>query len=495
MKKIKLYFIYTLIIMLGFSSCTPPNKEEPVVLTKLEIIQQPAKTVYMLNESLDLTGMIVKKIYSDGQSKEVSVTPAEVSGFDSSKPNKALTLTVTIEGVKTTFNVEITDATLVSLRVKKLPTQVIYSLGESLNLAGLEVVAVYSDGGERPVAVAVADVSGFSSAQAAENQALTITKGGKTTTFNVTIVPVKVVNGVLTEVPDAMDELVLPMSVKSIGEGVFANNAITKVVLNEGLESIGEDAFLNAKVKEITFPSTLKTIGQYAFYKSVNLTNVDLSKTKVDLLEEGTFGYSGVVDVKLPQTLTTIGAQAFLGTNALKEITLNEGLELLDIEAFRESGLVTIQIPNGIKIVGERAFYLCPDLAEVITYGGSSSVGTIDVVPLLGVSSFENCPKLTRLDIPEKIEIIGQNIISGNTGVASIIIPMNVRQINFAAFRNSRIKNVVVKAVVPPVADVSPGAWYGFPEDLESLKVPATSVDAYKQAVGWSDYANIIIAE
>lgn len=501
MKKINLCFIYGLVITLGFSflfsSCSSKkdHKEDEEVLTGIEIIQLPTKTVYNIGENIDLTGMIVRKNYSNGKSADVSVQPVEVTGFDSEKAQKTLILTVTIEGFRVTFNVEITDLVLESLILKKMPGRLIYTLGESLDLTGIEVVGRYSGGTDKPIAVTATDVSGFSSAEASDSQVLTITISGKTVTYNVEILPLKVENGVLTEVVGDVVEIVLPTSVKSIGKAVFANKNIIKVVLNEGLVSIGEQVFFGSKLQTITFPSTLKEVGKYAFYKCADLKQIDLSNTQVSVMEEGVFGFSGITEVKFPATVKEIIAQAFMNTSNLKQITLNEGLEVIELEAFRESGIQTVNIPNSVIVLAERAFYICADLKEAITYGSSSISNTIQMPPTMGASSFERCPALTRLEIPLKIENIGRTILNGNTGVTSITIPAHVKYIEFAAFKYSGIKNVIVKALIPPVADVLPGVWYGFPDDLKSIKVPVASLDAYKEAVGWKDYVSKIIVE
>lgn len=501
MKQNNRRFIYGLITLLGcsvfFASCTSnqETQEEKPVLVGLEIVQLPVKTVYSIGESLDVTGMIVRKKYSDAASVEVGVTLAEVTGFDSANAQKSLPLTVTIEGFHVTFRVEITDLVLESLTLKKMPSKLVYTLGESLDLTGMEVVGRYSDGTDKPVAVDASQVGGFSSAEAIPDQVLIITVLGKTVSYTIQVLPLKVVEGVLTEVVGDVAEVVLPMSVKSIAKGVFENKSTTKVVLNEGLTAIGENVFLDSKVQEILFPSTLKEIGKYAFYRCVQLRQVDLSGTQVSVLNEGVFGFSGITDIKLPVTVKEIMAQAFMSTSGLKQLTLNEGLEAIRIEAFRASGVQTVRIPNSVRILGERVFYLCPDITEVVTYGSSTTAATIDGVAQLGTSCFEKCPKLTKLEIPAKIENIGRTILTGNTGVTSITIPALVKYIEFAAFKSSGIKNVVVEAVTPPVADVSPGAWYGFPDDVERIRVPAVSLDAYKQAVGWNDYASKIISE
>ena len=64
-------------------------------------------------------------------------------------------------------------------------------------------------------------------------------------------------------------EIVIPKSVKTIGDGAFYNcNNLASIILQEGLESIGDECFSgnilddNApQIREITIPKTVKSIG------------------------------------------------------------------------------------------------------------------------------------------------------------------------------------------------------------------------------------------
>jgi len=74
-----------------------------------------------------------------------------------------------------------------SISVTTPATKLIYSVGDTLDLAGLVVTGRYSDSSTKVETVAAADVTGFNSAVAATAQILTITVGTKTTTYKVQI--------------------------------------------------------------------------------------------------------------------------------------------------------------------------------------------------------------------------------------------------------------------------------------------------------------------
>lgn len=382
---------------------------------------------------------------------------------------------------------EPTGALLERFSIDQLPAKTIYALGESIDLTGLKVTGEYDDGKQRSVNVAPKQISGFSSSVPADKQEVTITIEGKQKSFTIQVAPVRVENGVLTEVLKGYNEIILPNSVKSIPKDAFSNSQINKVVLNEGLKSIGDMAFFNSTVQEIVFPSTLEQLKEDIFYYCYNLKKADLSKTKITKLPASTFVYAGIEEVLLPVTLKEIGSQAFLKTSQLKTIEIPENVSTIGQEAFRESGITTVKLPNGVTNIASRAFYYCPELTEIVTYGTMSND---DPNAMIHAYCLEGCPQLTRFEIPQSIRILGQGLLGGNRKVTQLTIPANVTQINFSAFNNTSIREVKVEGTTPP--QVLERVWYGFPDDITIIRVPAESVDKYKNANGWKDYTNKI---
>ena len=348
-------------------------------------------------------------------------------------------------------------ALLEDFSIEQLPAKTIYALGENIDLTGLNVTGKYDD--------------------------------GKQKSFSVQISPVRVENGVLTEVLKGHNEIILPNSVKSIPKAAFRGSQINKVVLNEGLQSIGDMAFFNSTVQEVVFPTTLEQLEENIFYYCRNFKKADLSRTKLTKLPASTFVYAGVEEVLLPATLREIGAQAFLKTSQLKTIEIPENVRTIGLEAFRESGITTVKLPNGVTTIAQRAFYYCPELTEVTTYG---TVLNENPEAMIHPYCLEGCPKLTRFDISKSIRILGQGLLGGNRKVTQLTIPANVTQINFSAFNNTGIKEVMVEGITPP--QVFEKVWYGFPDDITVIRVPAESVEKYKNANGWKDFTNKITA-
>ena len=77
---------------------------DPVTQTGIEVTSNPTKTTYKIGEALDLTGLVVKEVYSDNT--KVEITDYTVSGFDSSSAGTK-TITVTKGNFSDTFTVTV----------------------------------------------------------------------------------------------------------------------------------------------------------------------------------------------------------------------------------------------------------------------------------------------------------------------------------------------------------------------------------------------------
>jgi hypothetical protein len=73
------------------------GKPAAVTLESIEVTQGPGKADYLLDEELDLTGLVVTGVYSDGTAKALSTGPENISGYEKSSAGEQ-TLTVTVGG-------------------------------------------------------------------------------------------------------------------------------------------------------------------------------------------------------------------------------------------------------------------------------------------------------------------------------------------------------------------------------------------------------------
>ena len=110
----------------------------------------------------------------------------------------------------------------------------------------------------------------------------------------------------------------------------------------------------------------------------------------------------------------------------------------------------------------------------------------------MGLQAFEYCNRLTSITIGSGVTSIGNNTFWNCTGLTSITIPSNVTNINHRAFIGCRnLASVTVLATIPPT--LGPNAFQNTASGMK-IYVPAESVETYKAANEWSNYAAAIEA-
>jgi|GEM_PF-2112266 len=160
----------------------------PPTLTSIAITSPANKLIYTIGDTLDLSGLVVTGIYSDGSIKTESITTANVTGFNNKAAATNQVLTITVGNKITTYQVQIVaPVTLKSIAITSPANKLTYNIGDELDITGLVVTGTYSDGSTRTENITIANVTGFNSETAASKQLLTITVGGKTTQYTVQV--------------------------------------------------------------------------------------------------------------------------------------------------------------------------------------------------------------------------------------------------------------------------------------------------------------------
>ena len=151
-------------------------------------VQDPAtKTTYNIGDTLDVTGLSISVTRATGTPKVVTVTPDMITGFDSSKENTNLSLTIsyTENGItKTaTYEVSVVDS-VKSITINGTPQSEV-KYGEELDLSKIKL-DVTKGSGTTQETVTDSMISGYDKTKIGK-QTVTITYGGQTTTFDVTV--------------------------------------------------------------------------------------------------------------------------------------------------------------------------------------------------------------------------------------------------------------------------------------------------------------------
>ena len=191
----------TLTVTVDGKTTTYTVEIQAATLSSIAIKTPATKLVYKVGETLDITGLVIEGTYSDGSKKDETITAANVTGFNSSAVVASQTLTVTVNGKTVTYKVEIKAATLETIAVKTPASKLVYTLGETLDIAGLVIEGTYSDGSKKDETITDANVSGFDSSAVVASQTLTVTVDGKTTTYTVEIKPAATLSSIEVKTP------------------------------------------------------------------------------------------------------------------------------------------------------------------------------------------------------------------------------------------------------------------------------------------------------
>ena len=155
-----------------------PDKE----VKSISIKTQPKTTVYYAGSPIDTTGLTVDVKFKDGTQKSI----AGGFGYSPSVASRGVKkVTVSYGGKTDTFGIKVRDDALKGISVKSKPNRMNYSAKEKIDTTGLVISAMYESGTVRAVS------KGFTispeSFSSAGTHNVTVTYGGKTATFTVTI--------------------------------------------------------------------------------------------------------------------------------------------------------------------------------------------------------------------------------------------------------------------------------------------------------------------
>ncbi|HFI0457403.1 TPA: leucine-rich repeat protein [Streptococcus suis] len=274
----------------------------------------------------------------------------------------------------------------------------------------------------------------------------------------------------LTTVPEeafrdtGLTSLTLPSSVNDIARDAFANAKISKIDFSTNLESIGDGAFRGNLFEKLELPKSLKELGYSAFSDNKNLTflyiNSDLEHDRY-----GSYYYNG---------------SPFKHSNYSSDIKslyveFKDGVTKIPAHLFAGAKqVIRVDLPEGLKEIGESAFYGTSIMKD-------ESKESAPKPPANENSDAEkeqqNAPfdavSMTRLELPDSLETIGNHAFGGIDTLTSVNIPKNlvVADQAFAGSRNlTHLRNNVEGVRIPDGMLESTGiATFIVPEGITEI--------------------------
>lgn len=167
----------------------------------------------------------------------------------------------------------------------------------------------------------------------------------------------------------------------------------------------------------------------------------------------------------------------------ISNINLNGVTQIGDYAFYQAGGFTSITIPSTVTAFNEYAFVGVSSLRSV----------TIDYASNATLESHQfNGSPITSLTIGSHPTKIGNSMFFGCNKLTSLVIPSNISSIEDSAFNQcSGLTSITVNRTTPPTL----GGTYVFDNTNDCpIYVPAASVNAYKTASNWSEYASRIQA-
>ncbi|MBQ9693074.1 MAG: leucine-rich repeat protein [Clostridia bacterium] len=200
---------------------------------------------------------------------------------------------------------------------------------------------------------------------------------------------------------------------KVIGPNAFAECRMSTVEIPEGVRVLSKNAFAGYMSKEISLPSTVTYIGDGAFSGCYALESLEIPEKAVTIGKDFLNGCDKLVRL----TVAEGNEKYYASGNCIIEkesktliagcngsvIPTDEGIKIIGRNAFYGRGITKLTIPDTVEIIGWGAFEKCRLISEVVI---PSSVKEIQSY------SFADCIALEKIVIPGTVTKLGDSVFS-----------------------------------------------------------------------------------
>ena len=203
---------------------------------------------------------------------------------------------------------------------------------------------------------------------------------------SVNLTGVTTIHGYAFERAENITDIVIPSSVKAMGNRIFnLCQKLVSVVFECSIETIPEHTFSSCtQLVNVTLPEGLKKIDRYAFYKCSNLTEIIIPKS-VKEIEFGAFTQCDLRSIYLADTnITTFTGHCFSKNPHLSQIVFPSYFETIEKNSFSGCSPNAFVYYFGVNVIDLNAGF--PSTAKAIV---SNSYKSPSFLKLKAYTSFQ----------------------------------------------------------------------------------------------------------
>lgn len=207
-------------------------------------------------------------------------------------------------------------------------------------------------------------------------------------------------NGVLQKYAGKGPVVIVPNSVREIGDLVFGGNKnIFEVVLPFALEGLPQGAFYNcSNLEKVSLPEGLKKICAQTFAQCKKLREINIPETVAEIADGAFFGCTALPAITIPSTVTKIGLEAFQNCKNLASVTIHSDKITYGSGAF--AGCKKLMDKKKQVVVANVLFDY---------FGTEENVVIPDGIIALGDYAFFSSDNLRSVTVPDSVAAIGPN--------------------------------------------------------------------------------------
>ncbi len=253
---------------------------------------------------------------------------------------------------------------------------------------------------------------------------------------------------------DSLSSLQIPAYVNGLPVTAVAAGAFTKdsmlqeVVLPDTVREIGDRAFWGSGLRSVQFGSGLEKIGYLAFSQCQYLSEIDLPAS-VQMLSRQAFSYGSLKKLYIPAGVRQFDGSTFAGNpvssveadqrnrfykvkdgivytadgdelvycpeGVSENVKVARGTKTIGYAAFENTSVKTVTMPSSLTEIGDHAFFRCWYLRDVQLPAGLKRIGdyAFDNPSLMKDPAADEDLSNSCLHIGREVEYIGVSALSG----------------------------------------------------------------------------------